>query len=317
MYNMGQKQAFMRDFSEKQSVIEYGFRLFEALEPYEEEWGADICTQPLDRVKPVVEKFCGMRDQSKARPLYILRGYAEWCVAHGVPDARLDICEIRDIGEDKMRRQMVKVPAQLQVYLDAVFDPEDDETTDTNLRTFLWLAFSGMRDTDILRLRSGDVDFRRMKVLFEGAEYPLYAESILSVSNSAQLTRFAYRHDNYANGLSYIDRIPGDLLMRGIRAVPSLQSIRVKITQKARQARESGKTTLELGYYRVWLSGMFYRKWTEEQAGKPVDFSAEARAVMGDRVYRLDKGRNTQSAKFRELVRNYEIDYQRWKTTFE
>lgn len=316
MYNAEQKRAFIMDFSDKISIVKYAFDLFEGIAPYEESLNSDICTWDAATLQPVVEKFCGIRDQSKVRPLYILRGYAEWCTNHGVPGACRAVFEIRDISADKMRRQMIKHPAQLQVYLDALFDPEDEETTDNNFRTYFWLSFAGMKEEDILQTQCLDVDLRHMRISHNGTDYPLYSEGVPAVMNSANLTSFVFKNDNYAGGKSYRDRIPGDLIMRGIRAVPSIQTIRVELSRHLRDAKDAGRTQLELTPYRVWLSGMFYRKWIAEQAGQSVDFSAEARLAMGDRVYKLDIGRNTQAAKFRELVHDYEIDYQRWKTTF-
>lgn len=315
MYNTERKKAFTKDFTVNSGTVQYAHRLFERLAPYEEELGADICTWNVSTLQPIVEKFCGMREQSKTRPLYILRGYASWCVNHGVPGACLDIFEIRDVSAEKMRRRMIKHPAQLQSYLDALFEPESEETVDNTYRAYYWLSFAGMREEEIMQVRRKDVDLRHMRVSFNGADYPMYAEGVPSVMNAATLGSFTYKHPNYTKQIRR-DRVEGDMIMRGIRSMPSMKAVRVELTRHLNDAREAGRTKLELSPYRVWLSGMFYRKWAAEQAGQAADFSAEARAAMGDRVYKLDLGRNSQDAKFREIRRDYEIDYQRWKTTF-
>ena len=76
------------------------------------------------------------------------------------------------------------------------------------------------------------------------------------------------------------------------------------------------KTDLKLSYFRVWISGLFYRMYERERAGMPVDFSAAAAQFMEGKTYKLDRGRNTPEAKKRQLTRDYLEDYERWKLAF-
>ena len=72
---------------------------------------------------------------------------------------------------------------------------------------------------------------------------------------------------------------------------------------------------MQLSYYRVWLSGRFYRLYETELAGGAVDFTELAAEHMEGKTYKLGSGRNTPMAKQRKLAAEYAIDYNRWKAT--
>ena len=100
-------------------------------------------------------------------------------------------------------------------------------------------------------------------------------------------------------------------MIRGIKSVPTLKALRVELSRRSKQ--NSDKTPLKLSYFRVWISGVFYRMYEQEIIGVPPDFNAIAYQQMEGKTYKLDSGRNTMEAKRRQLVRDYEEDYERWK----
>ena len=313
MYNEEQKKSFIRSFTEDIDSRKFAQKLFEAFAPYEEGWGADLCTKDEDTLRPVVSKLAGLRNVGRYKVVFCLQHYVDWCLEHKIPGAQDGISGIRTLDAGNMSTQMVNTPGMLQQYLNAICDPEEEQTTDSTLRVFCWLAFAGMQVDDILLVRTKDVDFKRAQVHFNGVDYPIYREAFPAFRNCVELKQFVYNHPNYT---AVRDRVDGDLLVRGVRSVPTKDHIRTEVSRRTKAALKAGKTTRDLSYRRIWLSGVFYRMWEREQQGMPVDFEAQAKLLRGDRIYQLGSGRNKQEAVCRKIQKNYVIDYQRWKQTF-
>ena len=294
MYNEALKSEFMQETTDNISVARSYSKLFSATEPYEEKWGADLCTRNADELQIMVNEMLGTRASSIRVRLIWLKTYVKWCIDNGVPGACDGMLQIRDAGVDRIREQMVSSPFHLQIYLDSVFDPESEQTTDNIYRCFFWLAYGGMEEEEI----------------FEG-------ESIRAFKNCAYLTEFNYKNPAYVNKESVPrDRVPGDTLIRGIRNIPTPKSFKVTLSRKSKAGIESGATTIKLSYQRAWLSGLFYRMSEMERAGLPVDFTDAAIRFTASKEYKLDSGRNLIGAKVRYISKGYAEDYQRWKLAY-
>ena len=225
--------------------------------------------------------------------------------------------ELNDIGLSKMRRQTVKNPLHLQRCLDMLCQPEEECRADLILRCYCWLAYSGLSAEDALCLTADDVDFSSMCVRYGGKSYPIYRESLQTLKSCAELIQFRRdlgTHGDTQSGVWY-NRVPGKELMRGIRNLPSVPTMRAYLSRKVREMRESGKSDIELTYRHIGLSGIFYRMYEQELAGYKPNFNGVAAEFMGDKAYRLESGRNTLGAKRRKLAADYMTDYRRWKET--
>lgn len=316
MYNSEQKEKFAKQYTMKISVRDACFTTFNAFEPFETEWGADLCTRDTETLQPIVDDMLGLRAKSQQLRLTILQEYVKWCMKTGVPGACDGMLHVDAVSLEKMKRQTVKSPKHLQRYLDEICDGESEQTADNTIRCYYWLAYAGMKEEDIFSVRVSDVDFSEMLVHFGGKDYQIYLEGLRAFKNCATLKQFLYKHPNYgADKTVYRDRADGDVLIRGIRAVPSVQSMRVELSRRSRVCLEDGRTSLQLSYYRVWLSGCFYRLYETEIAEGTVDFSELAAEHMAGKTYKLDSGRNTPMAKQRKLEADYAVDYKRWKAT--
>ena len=313
MYNADQKTRFVSQFSESIAMRNFAMLVFNASEPYEERYGRDVYAMNAEEIRPVIDQIAGMRARSSHKPMYVLREYVKWCRENGIPDVSNAVFEITDAGEEKLRRRTVRNPRHLQTYLDFICEPESENTFDNTIRAYFWLAYAGMEKEDILRLRVTDVYLAGMRVVFNGKEYPLHNLAMPSVRNCATLTQFAYKHPNYAK-VCVRDRAPGDTLIRGFRSTPSQNYMDVLLSTRSRKARAGG-LDMDLNYYSVWLSGVFYRMYEEEQGGLPVDFTSIVREKRGGVPYNLSSTRNTQEAKIADVARAYRADYDRWKQT--
>ena len=313
MYNAEQKTKFIYQYSEAISLREFALNVFNTFEPHEEAYGSDLCTMDIDTIRPVFEGIAGIRSSSMRMPLNLLQEYVTWCKENNIPGTTDAVFQITDVSVEKLKRQTLRNPRHLQKYLDFVCEPESEETTDNNIRTFFWLAYSGMPSDDILHVESGDVDFRHMIVRFKDREYPIYIEALPAMRNCVELTQFVYKHAHYKND-TVIDRVPGNILIRGIRGLPNTNSIRAIVSRCGKKARDGG-LDMDLNYYGVWLSGVFYRMYEMEQGGAPVDFTSVVMDRRDGKPLNLSSGRNTQGAKIRYMEKEYRIDYERWKRT--
>jgi len=315
MYNAAQKEEFIREYSTKISVRTQAKNLFELFEPYEQKWQADLCTRSLDELQPVFDTISGVRESSRRAPRTILRKYALWCMERGVPGATDAVSRLDSASLGNLETRMLRSPRHLQSVLDVICAPESDETADNNIRTYYWLAYAGFRAEDIPKVRIQDVHLDDLTVRFGGREYPIYREALPAVRNCVKLTEFRYIHPLYPERVIWKDRIPGDVLVRGIRSVPSMNTMQVEIFRRIQKAKEAGKTDMQLSYYRIWLSGVFYRMLDDELAGFPVDFDAFVDDKLGDFQYSVKPGGNTQACKRHSLALTYQQDYERRKMT--
>lgn len=322
MYNEIQKTIFITELTSNLGRRKVAEQTFDAIEKYEEAWGADFCTRTKEEIIPVVSEITGLRENSRKTRLSVLRSYVKWCLDNCVPDARDDLLQIKDFGNDKFKRQMVSNPLHLQRYLDTVLEKESSLTVDNIFRAYYWLAYCGVKEEDVLNIKSSDVDLSQMVVRYGGNEYQLYREAIPSIKNCVELSAFRFIHPNYSDKEIYKERAAGDILLRAT-IVKGVKDMRTEMSKKQRlqkyrseDSKNDKSLDLRLSFDRVNLSGMFYRMYEAERAGFPVDFIAVASDFMDGKDYKLDSGRNLIGAKRREIANRYKKDYERWKEAF-
>jgi hypothetical protein len=102
--------------------------------------------------------------------------------------------------------------------------------------------------------------------------------------------------------------------MRGIKASTKTLTMRTTLSKRNIKAIEAGITDLQLSFYRVRMSGLFYRMYERERAGIPIDFSDAAIHAMENKSHSLT-GR-AKKHKQNRIARDYMEDYQRWKLAF-
>lgn len=323
MYNKELKEKFISEFTTNINRRRTCTTLFEALEKYENEWHSDFCTMHEVDIKPVVADLIGIRVTSERTRLSVLRAYVRWCLTNGVDGACGDLLEIKDFGVEKFKKQTVANPRQLQRFLNCILDPESEGTVDNVYRCYYWLAFAGIGEEDAFLVNGEDVDLTEMVINYNGREYPIYREGIRAFKNCKELKFFKFKHPNYTTKDIYKTRAVGDLLLRGMSNKKSIKAMRVEMSKKQKNQKYRLASTindksldLQLSYYRVALSGIFYRVYEAERAGMPVDFMDVAESFMEGKTYHLESGRNLIGAKQRQIASEYLEDYNRWKEAF-
>ena len=314
MYNAAQKEQFIREYSTKTGVRATARQVFENLSRFEEEYGVDLCRMDDEMLGKIFRQNGRVRAFSSYTPAVVLRAYSEWCRRNNIEGATDAAMRIDQDDTEQLRHLTLRNPRHLQTFLDAICLPESEQTSDNVFRSYYWLAYAGIGDRDILTVTKDEVRFDTMTVFHGGREYPLYREALPAVRNCVELESFRYFHPNYANPI-WRERVPGDILLRGVRCVPSLATMRVDLKKRTDAAVAEGKTDLQLSYYKIWISGVFYRMYEDELAGFPPDFSGFVDDKLGDFRYKLSPGGNSQEYKRKAAADSYLADYERWKTT--
>ena len=318
MYNESLKKRFLKEqFRTDSNTLEFAATTFEACKEFEQNWGADLCTKTAEELTPMVESLVGLRVKSKWSRINVLRSYVKWCLAIGVPNAKDGMLHVDCIGLGKVRVQMVRSPEHLQKYLDEICEPESEETIENTYRCYYWMAYGGIEEDDILTITNSDIDFERKVIHYKGRVIEIYRQAWPAFEIALFLKQFQYKHDGYpADKKVYRSRVPGDIVVRGIRSAPSKMTMRTELSRRSKRCMEDGRTKMQLSYFRVRLSGLFYRMYQEEMLEGYVDFNDAAAEFMEGKVYKLDSGRNTPEAKKRQIANDYFQDYQRWKAAF-
>ncbi len=314
MYNEEHKRRFISSYTKSIHTGNVANTIFEAVSPYEETYEKDLCTFTVDQLQPVVDNVFGLRTGSKWMGITILRKYVRWCIANNFPGACDSIMHVDLLGLGKVKTQMVSSPLHLQRCLDEVFDPESDETIDNIYRCFFWMGYSGMREEDTIAVDGSCIDMENLTIHYGGETFPIYRESIPAFRNAVALRQFRYKHPNYSKDVLR-DRIGGTFIMRSIKSDTKIMTLRATLSRRMTKAQQEGKTDRQLSFYRIWLSGVFYRMYERERAGIPVDFSAVAIQEMEGKTYNLS-GRSTLRQKQNRKAREYLADYERWKLAF-
>ncbi len=319
MYNEKRKAEFIDFYTGSLKTKKVAITTFNAMEKYEVEWGADMCTRSEEELQPAIDEIVGIRTRSKWMSLIIFKEYVKWCIAMRVPDACDGMLRITTVGLNKMRRQMVSGPVHLQKFMDNIFTPENDETVDNVYRCYLWMAFGGIEEEDTVQIKANEVDFGRMVIRHKDEEFPIYREAVPAFRNAVGLTSFLHRHTEPVYELR-LDRVPGDTILRSMRSQVLASSIRIAILKQTNAVQKQGGTDQKLSYDRIRLSGLFYRAYERERLGETVDFRDEVERRMQKRIdagktYALNKRGNANALKNRKNS-SYMEDYLRWKAAF-
>jgi hypothetical protein len=307
MFNAEVKERFVKSHSEKISVRTVYRQFFDIAQKYEEQWNADLCTRTPEVLNQFLNEASGVTAQSQATAIHMLKAYVKWCLGQeDISGVQEDLLSIDSFSSTKLKERTVTSPVHLQRYLDAVFEQEDSKTIDNVYRTYFWMAYAGINQDDAIKIRNKDIDFSEMLIRYNGIAYPIYREGIKAIRYSVELDHFKSIRTNTGKSV-VINRFDGDIVMRGRKSVFTNQSLQERVSRKQRVAFDSGKTDLKLSYFKVWLSGLFYRVYIDEISGiKPnfVPFIAEISQLKGLKKKQIDI---TRQAKY------YYEDYLHWK----
>lgn len=320
MYNAEQKMKFIKESTDSQHYARSATSIFEAISKFEEQWGADFCTQEAETIEPAVEAVVGLRKLTIATRIAILQKYCRWCIANGVPGAKDSISKINSAFIGNMRDRTVSGPQQLQIYLDNLFSPVEQNRPDIVYRCYFWLAFAGVSERDAIHVTADEINAMSLTVTHNGRQYPLYREAMPALSSACDLKYFVCHHNNPNYDFEKY-RLPGNEILRltswttrGARDdwsdEKTINVMRNAISIRANGSNLNKEVGKRLTYGGAMLSGMFYRKFEQERAGVIVNFKEEADEWARSMQTLPPKSQINNKEK------NYYDDYCRWKMAF-
>lgn len=315
MFNPELKERFIQEANYTDARAKFARWLFDTIEKYEEQWGADICTQPIESVQPIVDMVSGAKYKSFVSVIAYFHKYCEWCLATGVENATSALLQIRAPSNDKFKTQMLSSPAHLQEYLDAIFEPESHKRIDNTYRCFYWLAYSGMSEDDIYSVKASDIDFLHMIVKYNNNEYPIYEQALPAMMNCTILSAFSSTAEYLPKNSKFIQRGDGNILIRGTKSTVSKSTLKPLLSRYASDAVKKNRTQLKLSYNRVWLSGLFFRMHEREMEGYKVSFMLFSANQLAQK-HKDNPQREPTITEIRKKSHEYLSDYKRWKKAF-
>lgn len=335
MYNAEIKGMFLRDTTRTEASRNARIRTFNLFQKYEEEKGSDLYTFSAKEIQHVLDgSFSGMRARSNNNDIITIRSYIKWCLSRKFDGVSADGLSITNSNIEKIRRHTVKNPIHLKKFLDDVFTEQDGTIFDP-IKGFFWAAFGGCKEEDTMHLTKNDVDLRNGIINGRSWQSIIYKEGYETIRQCVEATEFLYFNSQYINkGDILRPRVPGDCIFRGVRGAgtPDLAVFRSNISRRVKEAIANGKTDLNLSYYRVMMSGIFYRMRELEVAEVLTDSNFEVLANMYLREkqeshgniyhYRhIDPEKDDPSitkidrSVFLRKVNDYKTDYENWKMT--
>ena len=307
MYQQERKQRFIDRYTVRETRDTIT-AMFNTIAPYEEQFGRDVSEMSDEELQETIDKAMAVRAVSRYSKLRYLQKYIQWCAASGYENVTDAYKRVRSDGIDKMRRQFVVNPTQLQLTLDRVYDPVDDDTIDVICRCYLWLGFMCFPEKRIAELTAEHLKFDAHKLVFDGISYQIYQESAPVFHKAAELTEFTYRHTTPDYEIKRT-RFLGSGLLRGIKGDFEPLTMRTKVARRVKDAVKKSKQQIqEVSYKRLDISGMFYAIYIRECAGEPVFPRQEFYERFAARGIR-------QSSAF-NMANIYVQDYERWKVAF-
>ena len=323
LYNPIQKERFLESIQTSNTMEDLFRNVFAFVSEEEEARGADVCTWDAEALRECLEKLAGLRSYSSGNRAQLLKRYIRWCLDKHINGASNAIFSLEADGSGKIREMSVSGPADLQRRLDSFLSPEEDLTADLILRGYCWFAFMGLSEEESVAVESGDVSLDYRLITRADRRY-FMPEEAFNCMKALMGPCFHYSHPQYSEEYVTRDRAEGKKLLRGLRnPEPGVKSLRAMLANKKAEARREGKSDTRISYYRIWLSGEFYRMYQSEQNGAEVDFLYLGERALqmreaSSKPYKLEseKGKRTENSKKREIAREFRIDYERWKATY-
>lgn len=272
-YNPSYKIQYIKEransIKEKDNIVD----CFEKVASYEAKAKCDISYMEPITYKKLLNGLCRVHSSSANDIIRVIRDYVQWCYDKKYGVTVRDLIHIIPDGSEVMKKKTVSGPLQLQIYLDSVYDAEEDETIDCLYRCFYWFAFAGIDEKDLANLRRMDIDFNNLVIRYNKKEYELYKEGIKALKNAATLREFKFDHSLYKQKNPKRDRFNPTYIMSGYRSILSYKILRATISDRSKEAVDNNRTDKRLTYGNVAYSGLFYRVFEMEYAGVPLDFT--------------------------------------------
>lgn len=307
IYNEVRKEHFIDETATRRDKA---YCVFKSSYPYEQQAGVDLCDLPLDTLQKYVDENLGTGAASSVLLFSILQSYFDWCCRSGYIDNNTLNQVVIDY-DAKVKRYLVASPRHLNLILDQSFTPVEENRLDILYRCLIWLAFSGIRQTDVMSVKSRDIHFDTMTIEFGELVYELYREAIPALRAACEAETFVYTGTAPNGTKTNLNRKRNhnEYLFRSFKTEkPRLGTM---LQQTFSCTRAHG---FDISYNRVYMSGLFYRAYENERAGLPPNFDDEVRYRVEKNA--ANKDRKALNASAYSARAGLKKEYQQWKRAF-
>lgn len=331
MFNEDRKRAFSQAYTHDVRNQKNCLVIFGKTGEFEEQFQCDVSQMTADQAKVMMEKICGASASSIRNMQTVLRAYTKWCKENNHPVSS-HVFKFDIDASDAIRANYVASPLHLSRSLDYIFHESDDLNIQYLARAFLWLAYMGFEEDEVIRITPDHIDWDAMRIQLPSSNwysYHIYSEAVRDLKMAVNLTSFVSK---IGRGKKIIPRSPGseilrtfdndqsleEMVTRGIRPVVSRACKAAKLYAEG-QHDFPGGLCLNLSFGRVLQSGIFYRMYEEERLGITPSFSKFADIDVSKNF--VDDGtklmkRRIQTALSDTRIR-YEQEYARWKNVYK
>lgn len=293
-------------------------RMFQLSADLEFAFESDLAEFDTKLLQHFFERLTGVNTKAMTVAYINLKSYIYWCRDHGFKTTNA-IEEIKVDNIDKIRKRMVDTPQRLAEILDRVF-PEPQRNQATYLyRSYLWLAFIGVRFEGVMLITADDLDFDRMILVREPPDCQLhiYEEARNDLWQVCNLDSFL-ESKGKGKRASVRPRVEGSSILRGkVRAGKDDENFAYSTLRPMvyRAFKQLGDDECHLSFDRVWYSGIFYRALLQEKLCGQVDFEYWVDEDFRNGTFQLSEDFTERKAKY-YIRAKYLDDYQQWKTAF-
>lgn len=299
-------------------------RMFLLSAEMEHRFQIDLSEFDTTMLQAFFSRISGTLSKTAAVAFINLKGYIRWSRVHGYKTSDA-VNNIRIDELDKFKSRMVSSAKHLESILDIVFPNPESNQIYYVYRSYLWLAYIGVRQEEVMSITEDDLSFEEMKIIrkYPDESLEICVESVRDLRRVCALEFFI---EPRARGHSSTprQREPGNAILRGkVRSgsqdINYLEgTLRPSISRafkKAQAEHVDEKLSLSLSYDRVRLSGIFHYVYEQEQFRGFRNFERYVDEDFRHGVYAVSETHTEKQIKS-GMRCDYNNDYQRWKAVF-
>ena len=278
MYNNDIKEKYInyernrtKDNSSSDVFIGFLYRLFTNTESFEEVYELDLAEMDISQIQYIFTEIGGSFSYNMSLESAIKK-YVKWCSNNDIFDNVIDHSKFifldKNNQKDDLKFKFVKSPQDLIEKCDVLFsDVETELTIRLMCRATLYLSFCGYSMDEIVNLKKGNLDYKRV--------YPEFVDVIEQAANTTQYqTKVSskYLKNKYIND---------DYVIKAYNNRSGLKSYlcnRISnATEKYNQCSRNGFEPIQISPSKVCKSGLYYRTYQIERQKGKIDLGFNAR----------------------------------------
>ena len=305
MINSDRKELFIESYTSKKGTDTYIKSVFGRFTKYESMFEKDLCEFSDEEMQLVFDENFGLNTRSISTALVIIKGYIDWCKNKDIITTD-SIYSVKIKTENKIINGMVYSPKDMLRRLNETFLSPQDCTIEVLYRTYLWMAYFGIRSSDAVKLTADNIDIGNMVIHYNGINFDICEEALEDIKYVVDEDSFVTVHYNpYYESVR--KRYPGNEIFCGIKNVLSEPRLRECISRLM-----SESNSFKFSYVKIYKSGLFYRMKKREDIGFDIDFSAVVKYDMEGKEYKTPLRQKAYLIDY-----DYKKEYQKWREVFK